>query len=329
MSTQNIYSNTVVIVGGTGTDDIARPMDRMRSRASNPVLWQRFVGGVSANVARGIADVLRAHLITAIGNDTSGQALVAKLRDENITVEPFSVPNSSTGSYTAVLDERGELFVGLSDFKAIEMLKSEHVAERLPSSKHIDSAGKTLRAIILDANLSEQCITETVNTLPLADMRVFALTVSPAKAIRWLPVASKVHVLFCNRAEAAALTSLPRCSPLDQLADGLADVGFSQFVVSDGGSPALVQEFKHTESDLLVQGDAHAPIVRHWISVKALPDNVETLSTVNGAGDAMAAATIANYIAHSKVSLVEALKNSGMLAAVDILSGERMPLFID
>ena len=303
MCANSTFGNEVVVIGAAGIDDIARPTAQMRAGASNPVQWQRFAGGVAANVARGISRQLCAHLITVIGTDPQGQVLAAKLNEAGVKVAAFNPLNSSTGSYTAVLDEHGELFVGLSDFTSIELLTWRQVEQLLPATLKTDSSSNRVQAIVLDANLSEQCIVETVNQLAVSNTAVFALTVSPAKAIRLLPVASKVDALFCNRAEASALTMLDKGSTLDQFADRLSVLGFNQFVISDGSSTALVQELEPADQNLNK---------RQNVDVPTLPIGIEALSTVNGAGDAMAAATIAHYLQQTERSLAVSLRDFGM-----------------
>lgn len=317
MRARNSFNSTVVIIGATGIDNVSKPLQLMQAGASNPVQWQRFVGGVASNVARGISEHLDALLISVIGADPVGQALVSKLRDTGVNVAPINTPNNTTGSYTAVLDEHGELFVGLSDFELIEQLTWNEIVVRLPESLHKAHPDKAMRAVVLDANLSAQCICDAVSGLSEAKTTIFGLTVSPAKAARWLPVANRVNVLFCNRAEASALTSLNKDLSLDQLADGLEKVGFNQFVISDGGSPALVQE-RNTHEQKSMQ--------RHWIAVAKRTNANRIKSTVNGAGDGMAAATIAHYIQQPNRSLANSLAVAGMPAAAAIVAGERRPL---
>ena len=65
---------------------------------------------------------------------------------------------------------------------------------------------------------------------------------------------------------------------------------------------------------------------QHWIAVPKLPDGIKTMSTVNGAGDAMAAATIAHYLQQPNRSLANSLAVAGMPAAAAVVTGERSPL---
>ena len=160
--------------------------------------------------------------------------------------------------------------------------------------------------MVLDANLSQACLIEIFSSLDTHyENRVplFALAVSPLKAVRYLPKAEQIDVLFCNRREAAALTQLDWQTDLKLLADALLKLKFNSFVITDGGNPMLVQEQQLRTSI-------------------AIPP-VHISKNVNGAGDALAGATIASLILGQ--TLAQAAQNTGLSAARMVLNGESEP----
>jgi len=197
--------------------------------------------------------------------------------------------------YTAVLNSDGELFVGLANSSLVEKMRWSDIEQRLPEWRPA--------AIVLDANLSQICLNETINALAShyeTRVPVFALSVSPAKSVRWLGVSDKVDVLLCNRREAAALTNLDWQCDINTLADGLSKKQFSSFVITDGGESILVQE-------------------RQTRTFVPVPE-IQISTNVNGAGDAMAGAAIAQMINGRR--LPEAISAAGLGAARAVLFGD-------
>jgi sugar/nucleoside kinase (ribokinase family) len=141
------------------------------------------------------------------------------------------------------------------------------------------------------------------------------MAVSPSKALRLRNIASHIDLLFCNRREAAALIANdPRAAEfhdvrrpsIDQLGRDLQQLGFSQFVLSDGPAPVLVTS--HTE--------------KQQIQVPEL----NRQRSVNGAGDAMAGATLGAWI--TGMTLPQAVLKLGLPMAARVVSGARPVLQI-
>ena len=292
--TPNIIKQTsLVVIGALHVDDVATPLAELYPAASNPVQWHQSIGGVAANAARVASQFVQTTIIAAVGDDPLGQQLREQLQAEKLDVSLLTLHGRATGRYTVILDASGELFVGLSDVAQAETLSWAHIEQRLP--RNIPGG------VLLDANLNERCLCDSVQNLEYrGSPAIIAMAVSPAKASRWLPIAHQIDLLFCNRAEAAALTTLPRDSPINQLADALTQLGFRRFVLTDGPQPLLV----HTASQ-------HQHI--------KVPENVATHS-VNGAGDALAGATTAHWIAGQNLS--RSIVEYGLPAARAVLRRE-------
>lgn len=297
MSKSDAVEKTVIVIGGLLVDDIAISAEYLHAKSSNPVRWQHRLGGVATNVARVVAQQLNTLLIASTGDDNHSNLLTSLLADASFSSLLVVRKGQNSDRYTAVLDHDGELYIGLADARLAEQLTWEDIHSRLPESRP--------DAIVLDANLSEACIRETVTAIHQhyqPTVPVIALSVSPTKSQRWLSVAESVHTLLCNRREAAALTGLDANTNISTLADALVEKHFHRFMITDGGDPVLVQEHDS----------------RHTIPVP--PINIE--QNVNGAGDAMAGATIVQLVLGQ--SLPHAVEAS-MPAARSVLSGGASP----
>jgi pseudouridine kinase len=102
-----------------------------------------------------------------------------------------------TASYTAVLDEAGELICGLADGDIYDTLDAARLEALAPGL-----AGWPIWA--LDANLPHAGIAALAACKP-AGVRLAGLAVSPAKAARLDAPLAAFDMLFANRTEAAVL----------------------------------------------------------------------------------------------------------------------------
>jgi len=286
----------MLVIGGLVVDDIAISTENLRAGSSNPVSWQHRLGGVATNVARVAAQQLNVLLIANTGDDERGKLLASLLARQSLTSSLVVWTGENSDRYTAVFNADGELFIGLADAHLVEQMRWSDIEQRLPAWRP--------GAIVMDANLSQHCLHETIDALVAhyeTRVPIYALAVSPAKSIRWLTVADKVDVLLCNRREAAALTERHWQCDINTLADELIKKQFSSFVITDTGEPILVQD-RQTRS--------FVPVPQTTIS-----------TNVNGAGDAMAGATIVELIRGQ--SLPGAISSAGLQAARSVLNGSQ------
>lgn len=303
---------TLRVVGAMHVDEVATVQGRLVPEASNSVVWQRFLGGVGSNAARAAQAVYNSQVAgntvnfhTALGDDNTAQTLVNRMQGEGIQVESQLIKAHSTGRYSVVVDESGQLVLGLADVQLAEHLDAAPIMPTILS--------ELTSALVLDANLSPACIKSLVEIASSTSVMVAALTVSPSKAVRLLPWAEQIGLLFCNRREALALGIESKLIPaftaadhlsLQQLGNVLVELGFNDFVLTDAASELLVR----------CQG----------ILTRVPVPFIKVEHNVNGAGDALAGASIAAL--SSGLPLVQAVAQIGLSLAADVLSGKRLPL---
>ena len=283
-------------------DDIAQPEHPLVSRASNIVHWTQRIGGVAANAAcaatRAVATQelstnRQVELMAAVGDDAIAVQLKQSLEAAGVGPRLHEFQKASTGRYTAIMNHDGELHIGLADVS---------LAERLGESEdHKITGVDSLQAVLVDANLSESYLKKIAEQTATHKIPLAAMSVSPTKSLRLLPIAKQIDVLLCNRREAISMSPhLPKTASLAVLADGLSQSGFKQFVLTDGGAPLLVQNKKQR--------------------VNLDVPTVESMQNVNGAGDALAGATFAAWA--NGMDLAQAVKEIGLTQAAMIVSGE-------
>lgn len=301
MTSPQELQNRLMIVGALHVDDIATSCAPLIAQASNPVTWKQHIGGVAANAAFSAREVARQSrqigFCAATGNDAVADQLEKALTAAGLQASLQRLPGSHTGRYTAIMDHDGELHIGLSDVA---------LAERLdPGLVPLGSEADPCQAMLLDANLSEPCLEALGQQAAARGITLAAMSVSPMKSRRLLPLAPSIDLLFVNRREAIAMIDpdLALDLPVDRLADGLIGLGFEQFILTDATDPVLVQSL--TE--------------RQYIPVPPMTRRV----SVNGAGDALAGACFAAWC--DGLALADAVRTIGLKQSARVVSGERPP----
>ena len=261
---------TVTVFGGATLDRVSRSSAPPVMGASNPGTMRRIVGGVGFNVATVLARLgMPTRMVTAIGDDSDGEAIVTAAGGVGIDTGGIAVIHgASTAGYHATFDDRGNLIIGIADMKVCEAITPAAVAAAMSGSGDRD-------LWVVDANLPEVTLAFLTAEATSAGRRVAALTVSPVKALRLVPLLDDLSYLFTNRKEAAALLDRDPNDPslvVTELAGGLAGHRAATVVVTNGTDPLA----------LACQRD-----VRSFAPLRA------AVKGVNGAGDSFAAGMIA------------------------------------
>lgn len=285
----------ITCVGAAHVDEVVRLENTLQPGASNPARWTQSIGGVAANASLAAAHHVDTILIAAVADDAVGVQLQSYFKSQ-LPSQPadalHTLRGGKTGRYCAVLDQGGELVIGLAETDIAEALTFETISTVLNDHSRLSDI------LVVDTNLSHECLRALCAERPTPLLA--ALTVSPVKAMRLADHAESIDLLITNRREASALTGLPVKTELKRLSTVLADTGFSEHVLTDGGNDIIVctQQSLHT-----------------------IPVTMDTtISGVNGAGDALAGATLAGVA--TGLSLNEAVATLGTVAAQRIISGE-------
>lgn len=106
-------ASSAVVIGGANVDIKSRlDASPVVLRTSNPGVTRLVADGVGRNVAANLG--VATTLISAIGRDIFGERLIAETTACGVDMTYVLRTEAATGSYTAVLDEDGELVVAVS-----------------------------------------------------------------------------------------------------------------------------------------------------------------------------------------------------------------------
>ncbi|MDX2103241.1 MAG: hypothetical protein EAZ99_19075 [Alphaproteobacteria bacterium] len=280
----------LVAVGGAAIDRCYRAIAPLTLGTSNPVMGSGGFGGVARNVAETVARLgCRAALMSIVGDDGSGWALINHLAALGVDVEAVTIATTrATAEYIAVLDADGRLSLGLANMAVFDDLT---VADLTRAEAVLADADW----VFADANLPADVLAALVARRRFGGGRLAIDAVSVPKVGRLPDDLSGIDVLMLNRAEAAALLSVDAAEPLAALTTALLARGAGALVLSDGDHGALVAD---------PAGVVRVPALR--------ASRVDE----TGAGDALIGATLAALAAG--LSLVDAVRRGTAAAALTV-----------
>jgi pseudouridine kinase len=253
----------ITCFGAAHVDLIAKAVQPLVPRSSTPGQITQGIGGVASNVARKLArQDIAVHMVSRVGEDREGHFVLQTLEAEGIdTSRILRTRNEQTGCYLAIEDETGEMAMAVSDTRALQHMADEDLATA--AAGNLDA-----NWWFLDANLTPAMLDVLVKMDNRPAVAVDAVSVS--KVVRLRDRLAEFSLVFCNREEAEALFEQKFASTLEAGQAMAAEAVAS--VVTDGPRPLCIQSGQDIQQ------------------IKVPPTEVVS---VNGAGDALIAGTLA------------------------------------
>jgi pseudouridine kinase len=219
-------------------------------------------------VARNIAGLARlgtpVSLTTAIGDDAPGSALLAHAEGAGIDMRgTLRLPNTCSGSYTAVLDEHGEMMLALADMALYDAITAQLLASRQPR--------RALPALtVADLNLPRETLAALLADALRDAVPLVMVAVSQPKMARLPQDLRGLRLLILNQGELATRVGAPLHTDADFAA-----------------ACATVQQ--QGAQDLIVTRAGAGVIFTRAGGISQLPAPQARIVDVTGAGDAFAA----------------------------------------
>lgn len=268
-------------IGAANWDHKLRLLQDLALATSNPVeSVAAQAGGVVRNVAQNLARLGHAvQLVCPVGDDDAGRALLAQARAVGLDTRGcVSVPGVATGSYTAVLDEQGDMRVAFSDMTLFQRLPPSHW-------QAAEAAQRACPVTVIDLNLPAPGVAQLLHEARALQRPLAAVAVSAPKMQNLPHDLRGLDLLVLNLGEwhtllggdpavdAAALDKAAHWAP------GWARLqarGLRQAVVTLGAQGAVCL----------------GPAGTAPCHVKPLHTEAGPVQDVTGAGDALAAGTL-------------------------------------
>ncbi|MFZ3004229.1 MAG: PfkB family carbohydrate kinase [Undibacterium umbellatum] len=258
----------VVCIGGANIDRKLRTLGPVQMGTSNPVSQHEAFGGVARNIAENLARLgLPTRLLCVVGDDAAGRSMLDHAQSVGIDVKAcLQVAGMHSGSYTALLNDEGDMVLALAHMECCEALTPDYLQSRQPQRGH---AAFT----IADLNLPKDSIGLLLQEAYQQAMPLMMVAVSEPKMARLPQDLRGLRLLVLNRGELRAATGLSIAGPaeLRTACQQLQQRGVQDVIVTMGGEGVT-----YTASEA-VHGMQH------------LPAPAANVRDATGAGDAFAA----------------------------------------
>lgn len=269
----------LVCIGGAVFDRKHLLLIPLQMETSNPVESFHSFGGVARNVAENLAMLgVNPTFISVVGNDQTGEHLLAHLRDRGVdTSRVIVAPGRTTAEYSAILSPDGDLVTGVANMAIFDLLTPEALAG---SWSHLAGAAW----VLTDTNPPAETLSSLIRRQGGGRYRLAVEAVSAQRATKLPPSLAGIDLLCINVEEGAAYLECARPTTLDDALDMacvLQDRGAAQVQVSMAPLGLTI-------------ASAEGPEI-----IPAFPTNVVDIT---GAGDSAVAGTLYGLLAGKNLS---------------------------
>lgn len=263
----------VLCIGAANLDRKLRTSGKLALGTSNPARQSESFGGVARNIAENLVRLgAPTALITAVGADASGHALLSHADEAGIDIRgALRVEGAASGTYTAVLDHDGEMRVALADMEIYETLTPGFFVTRAQQR-----AGAAL--IVADLNLPREALELLLQDSRRDGVPLVMVAVSEPKIGRLPRDLHGLRLLILNLGELAARVGRPLATD--------ADIGAACAELRRAGVQDVIVT-RGAQGVMFTRGDALHALPAQCAAAAPAP---AAIVDVTGAGDAFAGA---------------------------------------
>jgi pseudouridine kinase len=190
----------VLVIGASNLDVKGRPIRALEVGTSNQGFIRNSLGGVARNIAENLACLdVPTVLLSAIGGDGAGKRLLSQTAESGVNVSDVVIdPEGRTGTYVAVLDHNGGLYVSVDDMTIMKQLTPRYINDRRRLFREASM-------VVIDANLTSRTLKTIFRLAERYNVPVCADPTGKTLAHRLCPYLSQLLMVTPNTAEAEAL----------------------------------------------------------------------------------------------------------------------------
>lgn len=268
-------TGSIVCIGAANVDKKIKTYEKLKSYTSNPVTSTTSIGGVARNVAENLGRLGNDVSLLSVSGFDSEWALIRELSNPFMNTDTvMQIEGQSTGTYTALLDADGEMYLGLADMSIYDALTPELLTKQTYVLQHAT-------CIVMDLNCPKEAIEYVCSFAEKHRKKLVLITVSEPKMNRMPKKLSAVNCVITNIGETQAFFQETFDTPerMEQAGLKWLELGVKQVIMTAGSKQVLVAK----------EGAVT------WYPVKQLAS--EYIVDVTGAGDSFSAAYIDAWLA--------------------------------
>lgn len=267
---------TVVVVGGINMDIKGHTLSGPILHTSNPGRTTTASGGVARNIAENLALLnVPTTLVGIVGQDALGDRVLAETKAAGVDIAQVEKFPGETGTYTALLDQHGELLIALAAMDILEQLTPQFL-------KRKEEILLSARFVICDTNIPENTLEYLITLTQQNDIPLIIEPVSTPKVEKLKKVLNRsqhdVFLITPNQEEAEILSG-------EKINTDESLIDVCQILHSQGIQNVLIT---------LGERGAYLSSASHACLIPSSPVNIKD---VTGAGDAFVAGIIYGLIA--------------------------------
>ena len=298
----------IVCIGGANIDRKMRTTSPLQMGTSNPVRVQETFGGVARNVAENLARLgAPTQLLTAVGQDPAGAHLLAALRDCGVdTGGCLAVAGVSSGTYTAVLDDSGEMVLALAHMDVCAQQTPEWL-------RQCAAQRAAARLVVADLNLPAESVAQLLQDAQTSAAPLVIVAVSEPKMANLPADLNGLGLLILNVGELHARVGrvLNTEEDITAACREVHAQGVRRIIVTRGAQGVLYSEYSEYSDDH--DGKDNGGSLSH------IPAPAVTVRDVTGAGDSFSAA-VCWSLYHAPDDLGLAARRGVALSALTVQS---------
>lgn len=264
--------NPIICIGAANVDRKFYSDSDLHPMTSNPVKSTKSIGGVARNIAENLGRLgENVIFLTVVGND-SEWSMIRELSEPFMNLNYIQpIENASTGSYTAIIDKKGDMKYGFADMNIYEEITPEFLSKQ--SSILIKA-----KCLVVDLNLPKKSIEYLTSLAEKNNIKLVIVPVSSPKMVNMPDSLHSVDWLIINRDEAETFLKMKIDSNDDMsiAAEKLINLGVSNIIITNGLKPLI---FKNNSLESL-----------HSVSPS------KKVIDVTGAGDSFTSAAIYSWL---------------------------------
>ncbi|WP_442598060.1 carbohydrate kinase family protein [Neobacillus sp. D3-1R] len=262
----------VLCIGGANIDRKIQVLEGLEYGTSNPSNSTISCGGVARNIAENLGRInCQTSLLSFVGGDHEGEWLLNQTK-RFVDITPTEViPQMSTGTYTAVLNEEGEMIVALADMVLYDSIQRSLIEKKWGIIRESEM-------VLLDTNLPSDILSYIIKRCQKENIPLSIVPVSAPKVKKLPHQLDGVTWLIANQSEAEALADFPIQSDGDyfRAAELILKKGVERVVITRGDK-GLIYFTKNGEASVI------------------LPPEIQ-VDDVTGAGDSLVAGILYGYL---------------------------------
>lgn len=265
--------NEIICIGGANLDRKFHVKGNVQFGTSNPASSSFSVGGVGRNIAENLGRLNhQVTLLTTAGKDADWQVIHEASESFMNLRYVEQLAEATTGSYTAIMDEQGELALAVANMEVYDLL--------LPSllKKHetmLVNAG----CFILDLNCPKETVAYIQQVAIARDIPLVIVPVSSPKMNRLPETLQGVTWFICNTDEAETIVGhkIENATHYEKALQQLLQLGAEHVIITAGSKGVYA---------------ASTTIAPRHFAAKV----IDKIEDVTGAGDAFVSAVIHSWL---------------------------------